>query len=358
MRRTLSHGFSQKGVLQFEAEIAQIVQKYLNVIQKSQQPHNLYETTHNLFTDITSQLAFVKNFDTLSGDKHQCAKDIETYFGIAPIYGIMPIARYLPFGEFHAAQQAGPRIVRGIQSFIDDFRHRIRGGTSEHGLLCYMVEERKDGEHTKFSDAETIENSVIFIIAGSGTSASTVLYLLFELAKRPAMQNRLREEIQQAFPNPTVLPDFETALTLPYLNCVLQETLRLRGPLATIAPRISPGKVIGGVYVPAGVVVANLAYSTQRDPDIYSRPLEFLPERWENPTPSMKTMHRPFSIGARNCIGMHLARVQMLLTVCALYQRFDLRLDSLMTEDMMYMRDVGLMTPSGKQLWMHVTPRT
>ena len=124
-----------------------------------------------------------------------------------------------------------------------------------------------------------------------------------------------------------------------------------------MAPRISPGKIIGGAYVPAGVVVSNLAYSTQRDATVFPDPYDFVPERWTAPTPDMKLMYRPFSSGPRNCIGMHLARVQLLLSICALYQRFDLRLDPCMTDDMMALRDQGVMTPIGKKLWVHATAR-
>lgn len=69
-------------------------------------------------------------------------------------------------------------------------------------------------------------------------------------------------------------------------------------------------------------------------------------------------MQRPFMVGPRNCIGMHLARVQIFITVCALYQRFDLSVDPSITEEMMEMRDLGLMSPWGKSLKMHVSKRT
>lgn len=138
---------------------------------------------------------------------------------------------------------------------------------------------------------------------------------------------------------------------------MLQEVLRLRGPIPTVAPRISPGKVIGGQYVPAGVVVSNLAYTTHRDPAVFPDPEEFLPERWKCPSQEMKSMYRPFSTGPRNCIGMHLARVQLLLVVCAIYQRFEVKLHPRTTAEMMVMRDQGVMTPTGKQLWVSVTRR-
>ena len=124
-----------------------------------------------------------------------------------------------------------------------------------------------------------------------------------------------------------------------------------------MALRVSPGKSIGGVYVPAGTLVSNLSYTTHRDPEIFPDPLDFKPARWEHATPEMKAMHRPFSTGPRNCLGMHMARVQVFLTVSALYQRFDLKLDPFVKEEDMALRDVGLMGPIGQTLKMYVTPR-
>ncbi|KAL1889734.1 hypothetical protein Sste5346_008720 [Sporothrix stenoceras] len=351
MRRLLSNGFSQKGVVHFETDIASLVERYLRIVgDAAGAPLDLYDLTHHLFLDITSHLAFARSFDALSGRPHQAAADIDTYFAVCPMFGQLPLARYLPFGPFRAAREAQPRIIRSVQASIDAFREQLRQGTADNGLLRHMVEAKDSESDTRFSDLEMIENSVIFIIAGSGTSATTVLYLLYEMAKRPALQQRLVDEVRQAFPDSTVFPDYDVANKL--------ETLRLRGPLQSVAPRVSPGKVIGKAFVPAGVVVSNLQYATHRDPDVFADPLAFQPQRWEDATPAMKTMARPFNIGPRNCIGMHLARVQMLLTVCVLYQRFDLSLDLRTTDAMMEMRDLGLMAPVGKQLWMRAVPRS
>jgi cytochrome P450 len=120
---------------------------------------------------------------------------------------------------------------------------------------------------------------------------------------------------------------------------------------------VSPGKIIGGQHVPAGTIVSNLPYTTQRDPSVFSDPEKFEPARWESPTPQMKVMNRPFSSGPRNCVGMHLARVQLLLTVTALYQRFDIALDPATTEEMMVLRDQGIMTPIGKKLYVRIERR-
>ncbi|KAK6384526.1 hypothetical protein LTS17_002089 [Exophiala oligosperma] len=357
MRRLLSHGFSQQGVLDFQPEISQIIEQYIANIATARQPVELHDETHHLFLDITSRLSFAKSFDTLSGRPHQGAQDIETYFTVCPLFGLLPIARYFPFGPFKAARQAQPRIRRSVQGYIDEFRARLGKGTTEQGLLRHMLTACDTDTKTTLTDAELVENSVLFIIAGSGTSATTVLYLLYEVSKRPEVLERLTREIRDAFPDPYVMPAFDTATKLPYLNCVLQETLRLRGPIMSCSVRLSPGKSIGGSFVPYGTTVSNVPYATARDPEAFPDPEAFVPERWETATPWMRSMNRPFSTGNRNCIGMHLARVQVLLTICALYQRFDLALDPRVTEDMMVQRDFGLMTVSGKKLWMTAAPR-
>ena len=121
---------------------------------------------------------------------------------------------------------------------------------------------------------------------------------------------------------------------------------------------MSPGKGIGGDFIPRGTVVYSQSYSSGRDPEIFPDPLEFNPDRWQNATPAMKVMHRPFLSGPNLCLGMQLARVQLLLAVCSLYQRFDIRVDrSRTTDEMMVMRDMGVMSPSGKKLWIVAEPR-
>ncbi|KAJ5723240.1 hypothetical protein N7488_001275 [Penicillium malachiteum] len=215
MRRLLANGLSQNGVLQFEPEIALIVQRYLDQIQKStSQPVEFHGLTHNLFVDITSTLAFAQNFDTLSGKHNQAAADIDLWFQVCPLFGLFPLSRYFPFGLFRAAQNARPKIVEATQSWINQLRDRIQSGTAENGLLRSMIQARDTETNTVFSDAELSENAVIFVLAGTGTSATTLLYLIYEIGIRPEMQRHLERETREAFPDRNVMPDYNTAMKL------------------------------------------------------------------------------------------------------------------------------------------------
>jgi cytochrome P450 len=132
----------------------------------------------------------------------------------------------------------------------------------------------------------------------------------------------------------------------------------LRGPLSTFIPRISPGKSIAGVYVAAGIIVGSQTYTAGRDEMVFPDLLEFKPDRWENPTEQMKSMDRPFSPGPHVCIGMHVARLEMLLNACALHQAFDAELAVGFRHEGMKLGDQGFMMAEGKSLLVKLTPVT
>ena len=140
-----------------------------------------------------------------------------------------------------------------------------------------------------------------------------------------------------------------------YLNNVVNETLRLWGPLNTGVPRLSPGKIIGGQYIPTGVGISNNPYATARDPVTFPNPDQFDPSRWDFATSEMRIMSRPFSLGPRNCIGRHVAEIGLYLTVTRLFQLFDVTTDSSMTEDKMKLRDQGAYTPWDESLLVTAT---
>jgi len=133
--------------------------------------------------------------------------------------------------------------------------------------------------------------------------------------------------------------------TQKYLSNVVDETLRLWGPLNTGTPRTSLGRTIGGDYFPAGVGISNNSYATARDPNVFPNPSEYEPDRWNNTSAEMRLMARPFSIGPRNCIGRHLALMEVYVTVARVFQLFDITTDPSMTEEKMRLKDQGVFSP-------------
>ena len=71
-------------------------------------------------------------------------------------------------------------------------------------------------------------------------------------------------------------------------------------------PRISPDVAIQykQYTIPPGIPVGMSNYFMHTDPDVFSDPLEFRPERWLGTvTPAMLHNYVPFGRGSRNCLG-------------------------------------------------------
>lgn len=77
----------------------------------------------------------------------------------------------------------------------------------------------------------------------------------YYLLKNPETYLKLRREIRDRYKSYDEI-DSNSSLQLPYLQAVVNEGLRMYPPGSQGFPRVSPGAVVDGVYVPAGVSFA------------------------------------------------------------------------------------------------------
>jgi len=197
---------------------------------------------------------------------------------------------------------------------------------------------------------QLIADGVLAIVAGSDTTSTVFSCAFYFLLTHPAAYERLQAEIDAAFPLDEGDPFDTTKLAeMPFLNAVINETMRLLPPVPSNLQRApapgSGGKSIGKLFIPEGVSIQVPPYALQRDPRYFSSPDEFKPERWlrsnvpasENtpakgtspsePTPIFNTAaFIPFSYGPAICAGKNLALMEMRLVIATLMQRYSMRL--------------------------------
>ncbi|KAG2365409.1 cytochrome P450 [Suillus spraguei] len=161
--------------------------------------------------------------------------------------------------------------------------------------------------------------------AASETTTSTLYVFLLAMVLYPEVQARAQAEIDCVIGEALErLPDWDDRVSMPYVNAVIQETLRwfpvapLGVPHATVNDDIYEG-----YYIPKGATVVTNTWSMARNPEKYPNPTSFMPER-HIPTVTAEepsTHHGPdntsfaFGFGRRVCVGRHVADASLFAAV-------------------------------------------
>lgn len=174
-------------------------------------------------------------------------------------------------------------------------------------------------------------NSVfqIMFVAGTDTSAITMEWSISLLLNHPEVLQKVKKEIDEQVGNSKHLLKESDLPKLPYLRCVVNETLRLYPPTPLLLPHCSSEDcTVGGFHISKGTILVANAYAIHRDPNIWEEPTKFKPERFEEKVDigdreGFKFI--PFGVGRRACPGAPMAIRIVSLAVGTLVQCFDLK---------------------------------
>jgi len=224
---------------------------------------------------------------------------------------------------------ANLRIKREI-AFIEGILYRIiserRASGRDTGDLLSMLLHAQDDDGSRMTDKQLRDETITLFLAGHETTAATLSWTWWLLGQNPRVEAKLHAELD------TILggrpPSFDDLAKLPYTGNVVTESLRLYPAAWGLARIAVEDHEIAGYPVRKGMGVAMAQWVVHRDPRWYSKPEEFLPERWEGDF--LKTIPRfayfPFGGGPRQCIGNSFAQMEAALILATIAQKFRIRL--------------------------------
>jgi cytochrome P450 len=232
-----------------------------------------------------------------------------------------------------AAREIRDLLVAMIRPRFDAF-HRSIGGTStapapdQDDILGTLLKVRDARSGEGFTFEELVDQVAMLFLAGHETSASALAWSLHLMANAPDVQERMYSEASAAWPDvsqePAGLKD------LPLIRNVFRETLRLFPPVGFFARESARDRVMRGKRVAAGASVLISPWLIQRHRDLWARPDEFDPDRYdldqEDAGPcardSLRQAYLPFGMGPRVCIGAAFALQEASLVLAGLVRRF------------------------------------
>lgn len=257
-------------------------------------PLNVSQWFEWLTFDIIGELTFGESFNATRDNKSHPWVFIlldATYSG--SIFNLRkrlafvgPLLRWMPYVST-TARAAVESITQHGAMTLAKTRKRIETGpaqssTSERAMVDdFLAHAIRTGS---MSDTELANQAMVILTAGAETSAtvltSTLWYL--SLPEYAHCLKRLKSEIRSTFDNAQYVTGDATA-RLPYLNAVLEETMRIFPPSPVGPPRVSPpgGELVDGTFIPGGTYVSTDVWTIHRDSrTVGDFPDKFIPERW------------------------------------------------------------------------------
>lgn len=240
----------------------------------------------------------------------------------------------LPFHPYGRSLRARRQLDEMLYGLIREKRQRLtelasQGRPPDDDVLSWMIEASDDGDggdHTRLNDQSIRDQSLLLIYAGHDTSTCSIAWALYLLAKHPDVAARLHAEQTQVLNGRELtMADLKA---MPYLDSVVDEVLRLY-PAVWIGMRgVTQDFEFDGKRIPAGSKVMYSPGASHRLPDVFKNPTQFDPSRFspENKANIPPFAYVPFGGGARTCIGMTFAQVELRVMLIELLSRFDFEL--------------------------------
>jgi cytochrome P450 len=221
------------------------------------------------------------------------------------------------------------RIKREI-AFIESILYRIigerRASGRETGDLLSMLLHVQDEDGSRMTDKQLRDETITLFLAGHETTASSLSWTWWLLARNPAVEAKLHAELDEVLGGRA--PSLEDLPRLPYTGNVITESMRLYPPAWGLARVAVENHELAGYPVKKGMGVAMAQWVVHRDIRWFDAPEEFRPERWEGDF--IKRIPRfayfPFGGGPRQCIGNSFALMETTLILATVAQKYRLRL--------------------------------
>lgn len=289
--------------------------------------HNLMKATALYM--ISSMAVKLPNVKVCENDEH--VKALDAYLGTAS-RGLVYWAVQFPFLKYvlnilsnhiEHGKTLGT-IKRELNREIDDQFKRLskeslidaQNKSDQHNqVIDILIRLHYEG---KMSREEVLSNACALLFAGYDTTSTTLAYILWALAKRTDIQDKLRSDLMAH------------GIESRYLEQVINETMRLYPTVLSFTTRVATETVkIKDVIIPKDTKVIYSAWLIYRDPKVWPEPEKFDPERFREGHPDYHPCaFAPFGLGERRCLGYQLALLELKMFTCDILLRYKLHLQS------------------------------
>ena len=241
--------------------------------------------------------------------KAELVRDITTQYPVQVICGIagVPLEDHEQFQQWAEEVNTGPlnpkrghAASKAMRDYLAPLLEDRRANPRED-LISEMVHGEVDGH--RLTDEKIYGFLRLLLPAGAETTFRALGSALFALLTHP-------DELARVTTDRSLMP------------AVIEETLRWETSVTQVSRMAATDTEIAGCPIPAGASLAVITASANHDEERYDDPDEWRLDRPTRP-------HMAFGTGPHQCLGMHLARLELRVGLDLILDRLpNLRLDA------------------------------
>ncbi|KAF8841012.1 cytochrome P450 [Paxillus ammoniavirescens] len=234
----------------------------------------------------------------------------ETASVVAAFPFLLSLPEWFPGGGIRRKAALSKKCA--IQMISEPFEHATRheaDGSNASAMALDLLRSTKGSGDPSYRQLVK-ETCATAFVAGAETSTSTLHWFLLVMLQHPEVQKRAQAEID-AVVGTDRLPDFDDRASLPYVEAILREILRMYPVVPLGLPHATTvDDVYEGLFIPKGTAVMANIWAMHRNEEIYPEPNVFKPERFfvnGELNDDLPTASHSFGFGRRMCPGRYLA---------------------------------------------------
>jgi cytochrome P450 len=283
--------------------------------------------------DVAYALAFGHDLNALGRADSELRRHIELVFRVVGrrVSAPVPYWRLIRLPADREFDRALAALRVAVSGFVSEAREQLRRRPElrEHpetflqAMLATQQAEQRDNEEELFGNALTL------LLAGQDTTAHTLAWTTWFVAREPQIQARLAEDAHHLLGDASFPSAHTTAAAFEYGEAVLREAMRLKSVAPVLLLESLQDAEFRGVPVPAGTPVLVLTRHAATQDASFSAPTVFDPDRWlhQSEGPQRSKGFLSFGAGPRFCPGRNLAFLESKAALAMLARNFEITLD-------------------------------
>ncbi|XP_071962277.1 cytochrome P450 2J4-like [Antedon mediterranea] len=324
-----------------EAKVTQEVSYFIQDLHKTDsQSVDLRHNVQRMVSNVICSICFGERFEY---DDQQFQKLIH-YVGIffqnidsKSATNFLPFLWYLPMKANTAVEETYTFIMRFVEERIESHQATYNADEPRDFIDLFITanekyqQPKKNGAieedvHKTSYNIDDLKYIVIdLFFGGTETVIAAIMWSLVYMLVFPDVQKKVQDELDKVVgreKNVTMSDRKE----LPYTQAVIKEILRMCNVIPMVIPHETVEDIdLCGYNLPKGTTIFGNLYSVHMDEDEWSEPHTFRPERFLDPNDNSTVTSEafmPYSAGRRNCLGEHLAKMEIFLFFTSILQKF------------------------------------